>query len=243
VSLPGTECSGWVARVTSAGALDQSFAGDGVASFTSVRPEEVATDDRDRVLASGDVNCRAPISNDLGVVRLGGDGILDPSFGSGGAAFVGPTMTEHNSGWGLALTDRGVVVGGYVGVRSAVARFLLGPPGPGGSGGVAGASSSPQVDVHRIRSVKGWRKLIKPGVRVLASCDADCRIRVTVKVSRATARSAGLPTRVVARGTAMAKAGVPVWVRATPPGKIARLLRSFGGRGHLRISVSAEAPT
>jgi hypothetical protein len=256
-NMSGAECYGWIARVSSGGTLDGSFAGDGVTSLRTVRPDEVATDDQDRVLAGGTVNCRDLYSTDLGVTRFGVDGDPDRSFGpvgnedpffsSGGVAWVGPSQLEHNSGGGLALTDRGVVVAGSVGAHSAVARFLTAalpdasPPDAGG--GVAGAvASSPAIDVHKMRTPKSWRKLIRPGVRVLASCDADCRIHVTVKVSAATATSAGLPTRLVAQGSALATAGVPLWVRASAPSKIVDLLRSFGGHGHLHIKVTAEPP-
>ena len=237
--------------LNSEGTLDGSFAGDGITSMRTVRPDEVAIDDQDRVLAGAEVNCRDVVSTDLGVARFGVDGNPDRSFGpvgnedptfsSGGVAWVGPSEYEHNSAGGLALTDRGVVAAGFVDGRSAVARFLT--TTLPGAGGVAGdVISSPHIDVHKVLTPKSWRKLIKPGVRALASCDADCRIHVTVKVSAATARSADLPTRVVAQGTAPAKAGVPRWVRATAPSKIVDLLRSFGGHGHLHIKVTAEPP-
>ena len=163
-------------------------------------------------------------------------------FSSGGVAWLGPSQYEHNSAGGLALTDRGVVVAGLVHGRSAVARFLTTRATwmPLGASPETSFPSRLDIDVHKVIMPKSWRKLIKPGVRVLASCDADCRIHVTVKVSAATARSAGLPTRVVAQGIAPAKGAVPKWIRATAPAKIVDLLLSFGGHGHLHVKVTAE---
>ena len=58
VDKSGAECYGWIASLSSGGTLDGSFAGDGITSMRTVRPDEVAIDDQDRVLAGAKVNCR-----------------------------------------------------------------------------------------------------------------------------------------------------------------------------------------
>jgi uncharacterized delta-60 repeat protein len=245
VDLPSAECYGWIARVSSGGTLDGSFAGDGVTSLRTVRPDEVAIDDQDRVLAGAEVNCRDVVSTDLGVIRLGVDGNPDTSFGpvgnedptfsSGGIAWLGPSQYENNSAGGLALTDRGVVVAGFVDARSAVARFLTSalPDAGGVSGAVA---SSAGVHIDRVIWPKTYGKLLSRGVRVLLTCERNCTLSVNVRLRK---RAAGLARRtVIARGEGSAGAGAADWVTAKPTRKAHKLLRLGTGKIDVPLSLT-----
>jgi hypothetical protein len=115
---------------------------------------------------------------------------------------------------------------------------------PGSGGGVAGdVVASPGIEVHKVILPKTWRKLSKPGVRVLASCTRDCRMEVTVRMSSGTARAAGLPSTTIARGSAQTVAGEQHWLSAKAIPSIRRALRSFSGHGRLQINVTASAPS
>jgi hypothetical protein len=117
------------------------------------------------------------------------------------------------------------------------------PPTPPDNpqGGIAGdVKASPGVNVQTLRMPRTWRKLIEPGVRVLASCDSDCRIDVTVSISTGIARKAGLHSAVVARGDAQAAGGELRWISAKAVGSARRAFQSFGGRARLHVSVSAS---
>jgi uncharacterized delta-60 repeat protein len=254
----GAHCSGWVTRLTTEGDLDTTFAGDGTHGFSGDRVYEVAADTEDRILASGIVDCHEMYSQDLGVVRLKADGTPDETFGSSGRGQVTQDKPVLNTGYGMAVTDEGIDVVGFVSRSAVVARFLgeesdveAGNPGggddttpKGGDGGVASElAASPAVDVQQLIAPKRWRKLIKPGIRVLAGCDTDCTVDVTVTVSQKNADAMGIPTAVVARGSAPTAAGGHHWVAAIVPPKIRQQLQSFGGHGRLHVAVTASIPS
>jgi hypothetical protein len=113
----------------------------------------------------------------------------------------------------------------------------------GGEGVAADVAAGPGISVLRVVSPKSWRKLIKPGVRVLASCDSDCRMDVTVKVAGDTARALGLSSTTIARGSAPAAAGEQHWISAKAIRSVRQALRTFSGHGHLQITVTASAPS
>jgi hypothetical protein len=127
-----------------------------------------------------------------------------------------------------------------------LARFLGDPveEEPAGKGGVAGAvdASGRGVEVHRLRIPKSRRLLLSEGVRVLASCELDCRIVLELHVGRRTAAQMGLSGTIIGRGEAVAAAGQRRWVLAKV-NKTARAgVRRFSGAGKLKIKVLGEAP-
>lgn len=239
VNAPGV-CSGFVVRVTDAGGLDGGFGNAGVQPLPRTLANEVVVDAQDRVLAGGTVDCRQMISSDMGAVRLQeANGAPDPSFGTAGTAAVTPASDASGNGSGIALTERGIVAAGELKGRPALASFLSASEGD--AGGVASdVAASPAVDVQRVITPKKWRKLIHPGVRVLAGCDLDCAVDVTVTVSQNVADAMGIPSTVVARGTGQPAAGARQWVFATAPRKIRDALKSFSGHGRLHVAVTAS---
>jgi hypothetical protein len=117
-------------------------------------------------------------------------------------------------------------------------------PAGGSTGGVASdLAASPAVDVRQVAIPKKWRKLIKPGVRLLAGCDADCEVDVTVTVSRKLADAMGIPSTVVARGSGRSAAGGHQWVTATAPPNMREELKNFGGHGRMHVAVTARTPS
>jgi hypothetical protein len=156
----------------------------------------------------------------------------------------------NNVGRGMAVTDDGVDIVGQVNQSPVVVRFLSEPmPDPppssgGGAGSVASElAASPGIDVQQVIAPKKWRKLVRPGVRVLAGCDSDCEVDVTVTVSQKIADAIGVPSTVVARGSGHSAAGAHGWVSATAPRKIRDELRNYGGHGRLHVSVTAANPS
>ena len=235
LNAPGV-CTGFVTRLTDAGGLDNGFGDRGVQSLPRSPVDEVVVDGQNRVLAGGEVDCRQMISGDMGAVRLqAAGGAPDSTFGAAGTAAVTPAPDAGNSGAGIALTPGGIVVAGQVNARPSLARFLT----DGEGGGVAG-TASPTVDVQRVITPKKWRKLIRPGVRVLAGCDTQCKVNVTVTVTQKVADAAGFPSTVIARGSAGVAAGQHQWVFATAPRKIRDALKSFSGHGRLHVAVTAS---
>lgn len=240
VDAPGV-CSGFVARLTDAGELDGGFGDGGVRPLPRTLANEVIVDAQDRVLAGGEVDCRAPVSSDMGAVRLQeADGAPDSTFGASGTAAVTPASDTGNSGDGMALTARGIVVAGNVSGGPGLARFLGASEVSAGGGVASAVAASPAVDVQRVITPKRWPKLIHPGVRVLAGCDAQCKVEVTVTVTQKVARAAGFPSTVVARGSARVAAGQHRWIRAIAPRKIRDALKNFGGGGRLHVAVTAS---
>jgi uncharacterized delta-60 repeat protein len=239
VNAPGV-CSGFVARLTDAGGLDGGFGAGGVQSLPRTLANEVVVDAQDRVLAGGTVDCRQMISSDMGAVRLQeANGAPDPSFGTAGTAAVTPASDVSGNGSGIALTERGIVVAGELKGAPSLASFL--GASEGDSGGVASdVAASPAVDVQRVITPKKWRKLIHPGVRVLAGCDLACEVDVTVTVTQKVADAMGIPSTVVARGTGRPAAGKHQWVFAMAPRKIRDALKSFSGHGRLHVAVTAS---
>ncbi len=244
VDAPGV-CSSFVVRLSDAGELDGGFGDRGVQSLPRTSVQEVLVDDQNRVIAGGMVDCRELVSDDMGAVRLReADGAPDPNFGAAGTAAVTPASDAGNTGFGMALTERGVVVVGSVSGRPALGSFLSaseesGDPGSAGGGVASELAASPAVDVQQVITPKRWSKLIRPGVRVLAGCDSECTVNVTVTVSRNVADAMGISSTVVARGSARSTAGAHRWVSATAPQKIRDALRNFAGHGRLHIAVTA----
>ncbi len=122
VLVAGRECTEVgcivvVGRFTSAGVLDPSFAGDGIAELTGVwgdRPDLVL-DSRGRVVVIGGV------SNEV-LLRLTTAGVLDPSF-AGGVPVVRPQSAAGISSLALDALDRAVIARTPVGGTWELARY------------------------------------------------------------------------------------------------------------------------
>jgi uncharacterized delta-60 repeat protein len=141
VAGPG-DVQGFVARFTSNGELDPSFAGDGVfqANPTPGTDEAHALEllPDGRILAGGTRNWTEFDSGDSWLLRLTADGQLDAGFGSGGEA-VGSAVPGTEQAFGLALQPDGrAVVAGRAEVPGGgelmVGRFTADePPLPAGA--------------------------------------------------------------------------------------------------------------
>lgn len=120
------------------------------------------------------------------------------------------------------------------------------PPGAGGGGGAGGvaggvATNFRNVEVHKLVVPKSRQKLAARGVKVLASCDEDCRIVLELRVSQEIANEMGLTGTLLARASKPADAGERRWVRAKPTGAARRALRSYDGGGRLQVDVTGAA--
>ena len=192
--------------------------------------------------------------------RLTETGAIDATFSGDGNA-----SAEIGIGQRMALDSLGRVVVVGLGDGSPtrdpqgllVARYLQDggvpgtlptpPPGGGGSGGAGGvagtvATSARNVQIHKLVIPRSMRKLARRGVKVLASCDEDCRIVLEVEVSGQTADDMGLTGTLLARGSAPASAGQLRWVRARFNADVRRALRRYAGSGRLRVNVTGVAP-
>ena len=108
-----------VARITAAGALDASFAGDGTASSTLGQPlaqgAALAVLPDGRIVVGGVAGTAQ--RGGLAVARLLPDGALDPAFGDGGSLVLG--SADDESVTGLAIQPGRIVA---VGSRGNVAE-------------------------------------------------------------------------------------------------------------------------
>ena len=109
-----------LARLTASGALDQSFAGDGIVELGSLSAaqELELTPDGGIVVAASALGVGSPPSARAAAVRLLANGQLDSSFGVGGVAVAGPAVQAGART--LALQDDGSVV---LGTEDGVVRF------------------------------------------------------------------------------------------------------------------------
>jgi hypothetical protein len=96
------------------------------------------------------------------------------------------------------------------------------------------------INVQRYVVPRSIEKLRRQGVRVKASCVLDCRIVVTVRVTKSVAKRLRLKKPVVARGSARAAAGRTVTVRARLTKPARRAFRTYSGGGRLQINVRAK---
>ena len=254
--------AGLIMRVDAHGALDPAFGND--SGFTDGYVggfEDIAIDANGRILTAGRVDCHEEHSTDAGVRRFTESGQVDTGFNGGKGDLTAAEYSPQNHAYGMTLDARGPVIAGVGTIgpdptQSSgpfLTRFLSEPtdysPPANGSGGVASdVVASPGIDVHRVITPKTWRKLINPGVRVLASCNRDCRMDVTVTVSSATARAIdadsttiGFDSTTIARGSAEAAADSHRWISAKALPSLRGALRAFSGRGRLRITVTASA--
>jgi uncharacterized delta-60 repeat protein len=249
-----------VGRLTPAGSPDGSFgsaghltlAHEGFSVVVGVDVEPSGASIVSGISQVGDTYHRSWID------RIDATGSLDTDFADSGE------LSSLDHGLGQAtLDERGrILATSYTNVSPAgvtVQRFEGGASsGDGESGGGDGESgggdeqsggvaselaASPGIDVQQVIAPKKWRKLIRPGVRVLAGCDSDCEVDVTVTVLQKVADAMGIPSTVIARGRGHSAAGAHGWVNATAPRKIRDELRSYSGHGRLHVSVTASTPS
>ncbi len=122
--VTGSPTSIAVARLTSAGILDSSFSGDGMAIIIPDPPQDAAWDvamlGDGRIMVAGSVTFEG--TDRLALARFTADGDLDLSFGwTGWVPYSGP----NGYGFGVAIqpNDRKIVAVGYV-VNSASEVFM-----------------------------------------------------------------------------------------------------------------------
>ncbi len=104
----------FVGRLTSTGAWDTTFSGDGKLRIPLTAGNDYARDMRldsaGRIVVSGSTR---PSSSGGGVLRLLGDGTPDPTFGGGDGMMVFDVVTWNETIGGLAvLDDDSILVGG-----------------------------------------------------------------------------------------------------------------------------------
>jgi hypothetical protein len=186
--------------------------------------------------------------------RFDSEGKPDPAFSGDGLAFVEQLAGYNDIVGGSLEVDGGggaliaaTAFTGSEGRRPVLARFRLegAGPDPGGDGsGAAGevAASGRGIDVRSVQVPNSLRKLFARGVKVEASCELDCRIVVELHVSKAVARRMLLGSTLVGVGTAMATGGQLTTVVAKISKSARRAVRTFAGRGRLKIRVTGEAP-
>jgi uncharacterized delta-60 repeat protein len=227
---------------------------------SATRAVDAETDSEGRIVLVGTVGQSYPCSGgsrfSFGLVRLLPDGTLDTSFGDGGRAPVDfssvPTGDSPASprGPSVGIDPLGrILLSARVGQqRMALARFLGedtdggADPGEGGEGdgGVKGVSAGRGVHVHRLLVPSSLHTLIRRGIRVLASCEQDCRIAVNVTVSEGVARRMGLGSLRFAHGSSNAQAGKRRWVIARLTRFAVRAMQTYDGGGRFKISVQGR---
>src|SRR5262249_52167419 len=105
-----------VARYTSTGALDPTFDGDGkvITNFSGSNYDDavsVAIQRDGKIVVAGSSNSAG--SFDFAVARYDINGMLDPSFGTGGKVTTDFGSLSADAGFGLAITgDQKIVVAG-----------------------------------------------------------------------------------------------------------------------------------
>ena len=99
-----------------------------------------------------------------------------------------------------------------------------------------------RLRVHRLLVPKSAGAMIRKGIRVLASCELDCKIILDVTVRRSTANKLRLKGLQFAGGSGIAAAGEQRWVIAPLTSSAKRSLRTYGGGGRLRVKVQATSP-
>ncbi|NDY93005.1 Ig-like domain-containing protein [Ideonella livida] len=112
VLLTSTDRDILVERFTASGALDTSFSGDGVATFSLSNGVDQAR--QVIALASGKLLVAAESDGELVVLRLSSSGTLDGSFGTGGVLHTGlqaPSGTAAVGGMSVDASGRIVLAG------------------------------------------------------------------------------------------------------------------------------------
>jgi hypothetical protein len=162
-------------------------------------------------------------------------------------AAVTSAQDERAAGYGMALTDTGVVVAGNVDGTAALVGFTTSvtdggstDPGGGNGGGVQGSvTSGPGVKIQRVVWPKSVPKLISKGVRVLASCEQDCKLSASVYLHK---QVDGIARRTeIARGKGSTTAGQSRWLSATLTPSALRALRGHAGKIDLPLGVRVTA--
>jgi hypothetical protein len=95
------------------------------------------------------------------------------------------------------------------------------------------------VDVESIHVPASLGKLVSTGVRVTASCSADCILVVKVRLPASVAAKLGLNKTVIGTGVGDATAGELRTVRAKISQRAADSLRGYHGSKGLQVRVTA----
>ena len=129
-------------------------------------------------------------------------------------------------------------------MRTRVATALL-----GGAlvlsvaGGSATAQEQPQepltVNVESIHVPSSYGKLVRPGVRVTAGCNANCLLVVDVNVHPSVAAKLQLSKLRIARAFGEAQAGTLDTMHARVKPRVADRLRAYTGSKGLEVEVQA----
>jgi uncharacterized delta-60 repeat protein len=118
-----------IARFTADGLLDNSFAGDGVFTFSygtsGVYASDVVQQPDGRLVVVNNAAFFGSTAYDIVLLRLNVDGTLDNSFGDNGMAHL---ILSNDSDYGIAVTlkpDGKIVIGGVIVVIGDIEMLLL----------------------------------------------------------------------------------------------------------------------
>ncbi|MCZ4497299.1 MAG: hypothetical protein JWM25_1884 [Thermoleophilia bacterium] len=103
------------ARLTTAGALDASFSGDGIVIFdaavtgdTMDKGMSIAQQPDGKILLGGSTRFMSPVDDALFMVRVAANGTLDPTFGTAGR-FIQDQSTMHENAVDLDVLPDGTI--------------------------------------------------------------------------------------------------------------------------------------
>ena len=242
----------FLARFTSTGALDTSFSQDGssvdCSSFVGF-VNRLAMDSSGRPLMSGDGGSAGDAPGTTVVIRWKRNGSGPPppppdGDGDGVPDFSDacPTVAGSASNNGCPVSTPPADTDGD-GVPDATDRCPT-------QRGVASNSGCPQggtlgavsATVHRIVIPRSRRKLVRSGVRVLASCQERCKIHAEASVSPKTASALGTANGLLGSGDLVIPAGQRWWVTVRVFPALRRALLVLARRVAIRVSVDATEP-
>ena len=104
---------------------------------------------------------------------------------------------------------------------------------------VAQTAGAPAVDVESINIPSSAGKLFRPGVRITASCSANCLLVAKLRLPRSVAGRLGLTKPLIAIGITEALANEVRTFHARVRRRVAERLREYDGSKRMRIEVEA----